>query len=265
MTCVIAALDNSAAAAPVLATARTLGLLLEAEVLALHVRVDGDAVARGVAGDAGLGLAVTAGPVDDELAEAASARDVVLVVLGARARPGGAAPAGHTALALATALAKPVVLVPPDTRFPGRLRRVLVPLEGSVSTSLAPRQVIELGLDAGLEVVILHVHDPRSIPAFTDQPQHEADAWASEFLARYCPRGTDSVRLETRIGRPEDLVPELAEELDADLLALGWSQELAAGRAPVVRAALERARIPVLLVPVVRAASPGGLLHASAA
>jgi hypothetical protein len=34
-------------------------------------------------------------------------------------------------------------------------------------------------------------------------------------------------------------------------VALGWSQDLAEGRAPVVRAALERAKLPVLLVPVV--------------
>jgi hypothetical protein len=29
-----------------------------------------------------------------------------------------------------------------------------------------------------------------------------------------------------------------------------WAQELEAGRAPVVRAALERGRVPVMLVPV---------------
>ena len=35
-----------------------------------------------------------------------------------------------------------------------------------------------------------------------------------------------------------------------DLIALGWAQEIAGGRAPVVRELLERGRIPVLLVPM---------------
>lgn len=34
------------------------------------------------------------------------------------------------------------------------------------------------------------------------------------------------------------------------MIALGWAQELAEGRAAVVREALERSRVPVLLVPV---------------
>lgn len=38
--------------------------------------------------------------------------------------------------------------------------------------------------------------------------------------------------------------------MDPDLIALGWSQELAGGGAAVVREALERSRVPVLLVPV---------------
>jgi hypothetical protein len=59
------------------------------------------------------------------------------------------------------------------------------------------------------------------------------------------------VRLELRIGRAEDLVPRVAEESRSDLIALGWARELAPGRAPVVRAALERSGLPVLLVPVV--------------
>jgi hypothetical protein len=46
-------------------------------------------------------------------------------------------------------------------------------------------------------------------------------------------------------------VPRTADELHVDLIALGWAQELAAGRAPVVRATLERASVPVMLVPVI--------------
>jgi nucleotide-binding universal stress UspA family protein len=97
---------------------------------------------------------------------------------------------------------------------------------------------------------VLHVLDEASLPAFTDQVQHESEAWAREFLARYCPVGLDRIRLELRVGRPEDLVPALAQEVDADLIALGWSRELEGDRAPVVRAALARSGRPVLLLPV---------------
>lgn len=127
---------------------------------------------------------------------------------------------------------------------------MLVPLEASLSASLAPRTILELAREATVEAVALHVYDEDSLPPFTDQPQHEQAAWAQEFLARYCPAGLGSVRLETRVGRSDELVPLVADECGCDLVALGWSQELAAGRAPVVRGTLERSRLPVLLVPV---------------
>jgi nucleotide-binding universal stress UspA family protein len=98
------------------------------------------------------------------------------------------------------------------------------------------------------------VYDKDSMPAFTDQPQHEQAAWEHEFLNRYCPWGIDDVRVETRVGRSGELIPQVAEQRDCDVIALGWSQELAAGRAPVVRETLERSRRPVLLVPVVQPA-----------
>jgi hypothetical protein len=52
------------------------------------------------------------------------------------------------------------------------------------------------------------------------------------------------------VGRAEDLVAAVADDCGCDLVALGWSQELAEGRAPVVRGTLERSRLPILLVPV---------------
>jgi nucleotide-binding universal stress UspA family protein len=250
MTRVLAALDNSVAARPVLSTALAVAPLLEAEVEALHVRTDGDGVARAAAESDGVAFVELTGPVAERIVEAASQDDVALAVLGARGTAGGARPAGSTAVAIATALAKPVILVPPDALHPGRLRRILVPLEGTASTSLAPRNVIELGSRADLDVIVLHVLDEASLPAFTDQPQYETESWAREFLERYCRFGVDRVRLELRVGRGEDLVPLVGEETDSDLIALGWSQVLAPDRAPVVQAVLERGHLPVLLVPV---------------
>jgi nucleotide-binding universal stress UspA family protein len=179
----------------------------------------------------------------------AEADDVVAVVLG-RSHTPHEGPVGAVALKLLTMLPKPVAVVPAETPRPGRLGRVLVPLEGTRSTSLAPYRTIELAQDAGLETVVLHVFDEASLPAFTDQPQHETAAWANEFLVRYSPRPPEDVRLESRVGDPADEVVSVAREIDADVIALGWAQELAEGRAPVVRAALEEARLPVFLIPV---------------
>jgi nucleotide-binding universal stress UspA family protein len=247
---VIAALDNNSAAQPVVLVAQRLAEILGDEVDAVHVRDDGDRIARGVAQAASLELHEPEGPVVDTLVRSCEGADVDALVLGARKSPGGHRPLGGTAFAVATTLAKPVVIVPPDATAPGRLDRVLVPLEASVSSSLAPRAVIALAREARLEVVVLHVHEEESLPAFTDQPQHEERAWAEEFLARYCPSGLDIVELDVRVGRSEELVPLVAEECGADLIALGWSQVLAEQRAPVVRATLARARVPVMLIPV---------------
>ena len=128
--------------------------------------------------------------------------------------------------------------------------RVLVPLEGTTSTSLAPKSLIRLAGRANIDVVIVHVRDEGSLPSFTDQPQHEQAAWAREFVCRYCAQGLPTAAVETRVGRPEEWVPAVAEEKGCDLIALGWAQELEGGRAEVVRGTLERTRLPVLLVPV---------------
>ena len=248
MTTVLAALDNSLAGNPVLVTARALARVLGARVGAVHVSADHDGTARNVAEAAGVPLRTVRGPVVDRLVEAGRDEDVTAVVIGARATPSGRRPLGSTAFAVATSLLKPVVVVPPDAHVVPEFHRILVPLEGTTSTSLAPRSIVELGRSAKLDVIALHVHEEEEIPAFTDQPQHEADAWAREFLARYCPWGIGVVRLERRIGRREE-VPLVAEQTHSDLIALGWrSSSRLAG--PIVRAALEHSRVPVMLVPV---------------
>jgi nucleotide-binding universal stress UspA family protein len=250
MTTVLAALDNSMAGNPVLVTAQALARVLGAEVNAIHVVTDHDATAWNVADSMGVPLRTASGPVVDRLLEAGHEEDVTAVVIGARGTPGGRRPLGSTALAVATSLLKPVAVVPPEARIAPELRRVLVPLEGTASTSLAPRSMVELACDAKLDVIALHIHTEEDLPAFTDQPQHEHEAWAREFLARYCPWGIGAVRLERRVGRSDELVPQVAEEARCDMIALGWAQALAPGRAPVIRATLERSRVPVMLIPV---------------
>jgi nucleotide-binding universal stress UspA family protein len=247
---VIAALDNSLAAGPVLATATSFAQLLGAKLEAVHVKDDGRRTPEAVAAGAGLPLRTLTGGTVAALVDAGAADDVVALALGARRTPAGARPVGTTASAVMALLAKPLLVVPPDTAHAGRLDSVLVPLEGTVSSSLAPRSIMRLAQAAQIEVVVVHVRDEQSLPAFTDQPQHETPAWGHEFLARYCPWGIGDVRLDVRVGVREQEILRAAEENEVDLIALGWSQELAANRASVVRAVLERGRVPVLLIPV---------------
>lgn len=247
---VIAALDNSLAARPVVAAATAFGQLLGADVEALHVGENGNGVAAAAAAACGLELCTCSGPTVEQLVAAGSKDDVVAMVLGSRGTPGGERPVGTTALDVLAALPKPVLVVPPEVASPGPPKRLLVPLEGTLSTSLAPQAMFELAEGFELDVVVLHVHDEATIPLFTDQPQHETREWAREFVARYCPWGVSDVRLETRVGRRDEEILRAAEDVEADLIALGWAQELAHGRAPIVRAVLERGHVPVLLVPV---------------
>src|SRR5205085_2736304 len=78
--------------------------------------------------------------------------------------------------------------------------------------SVVPRAIIGLAEDAEVDIIGLHVYQDASLPAFTDQPQHEREAWGREFVRRYCRWRTGTLRLETRVGRAEDLLPVVAEE-----------------------------------------------------
>lgn len=247
---VLIALDNSLAARAVISSGRALAGLLSADIEAMHVRVDGERTVREAAESAAVPLRVVSGPVVETLVDAGKSDDVIALALGARGSEVARRPLGSTAARVAGILPKPVLIVPPAARTVSAFRRVLVPVEGTLSSSLAPSVVFELAAGARIDAIALHVYDETSVPAFTDQPQHEQPAWEREFLQRYCPWGIGDIKLETRVGRSGELIAEVAEECDCDVIALGWSQELSGGRAPVVRETLERSSRPVLLVPV---------------
>jgi nucleotide-binding universal stress UspA family protein len=250
MSVVIAALDNSAAAEPVVATATRLAELYSADARAIHVPEDGSETASAAARAANLQLESISGSPVERLTSAAGEPAVRAIVVGARGRPSGRRPAGRTALALITSIGKPVVVVPPDVSRPERIESVLVPLDGSRASAVALAGTINLARESGLEVVVLHVREEESLPRFADHLQHEARVWAEEFIARNCPLPPEEVRLELRVGRPDEQLIQVALETDVDLIAMGWSQNLDAARAAVVREALTRSPVPILLLPV---------------
>jgi hypothetical protein len=157
---------------------------------------------------------------------------------------------------VATSILKPVVVVPPECACPVRLERILVPLEAVMATASALRRIVEAACASGTEVIVLHVFEERELPLFTDQPQHEVEAWVTEFVRTYC-HDLGAVRVELRAGVPRNHVLAAADQVQADALVLGWSQRLEPGRARLVKAALERSPIPIILVPVGRPAPAG--------
>jgi len=71
-----------------------------------------------------------------------------------------------------------------------------------------------------------------------------------EFVARHCPEGVPIVSVELRLGLPGEQIPDVAAEVGADMIALGWAQDLSPGHAAVVQRVLGATKVPVLLLPV---------------
>lgn len=145
--------------------------------------------------------------------------------------------------------ARPVILVPAAARGRQRqIRRVLVPLDGTAESAAAVAETADQFARAGVDLVVLHVFDAETVPRFWDQAAHARGVWAEEFLARFCAQ--PGVRLELRSGVAGEHVLDVAAAEQADLIALGWSQQLDPGRARTVRRAVLDAVVPVMLVPM---------------
>lgn len=247
MTTILAAIDDSAAAKPVLDTARALAPVLGADVEAVHVGDAAGQTTQSCAQAVHVPLRTIPGDPLEQIVRLAALDEVVAVVLGARGRPRGRRTVGHLALGVADTIAKPVVVVPPEARPPTVIRNVLVAMAGRPGNSRNLQRAIELAAAVDLDVVVVHVDDEDTIPSFCDQVQYETEAYAKEFLARYAP-GTPVSRLVLRIGVPADEVLATVDELRPDLLAVGWRQHDDPGRGSVAREVVDRSSVPVLLV-----------------
>jgi nucleotide-binding universal stress UspA family protein len=234
----------------VLGTAIAFADLLDATAVGLHVRENGDRTPAQLADASGVELRETNGSSVEQIVAAAREPDIAALVLGTRGMHGGPQPAGHTALEVITQLAKPVVVVPPHAEPPQRLTRILVPLEGTAESSRALDDTIKLAHRRGLKILVLHVHSPATVPAFSDHDPHATRAWEQEFLSRYISTPHDRVTLVRRLGVAADDVVAVARETGADLIVLAWSRDLSPGRARVVSETLAHSDIPVLLLPI---------------
>jgi len=249
---IVAALDDSAAAQPVLDVARRLGALTAAGVESVHVQEDSSGQNAAAISDAAhIALHVRHGDIVPALRFEANQRDVIALVIGTRGVPAGASPAGHVALALVQSLDRPVVVVPPhaDDR---PLRRVLVAVAGDGESHALRRLFEQVGDRATPEVIALHVIEPSQLPPFSDSAVHEADAFKREFIirtARSVLADPSRIRFEMRIGDPAVAVGDAARDLDVDMVVFAWHRDLSEGHGRLVREMLSHAAVPIVLFP----------------
>ena len=256
MTTVIAALDASPAARPVLETAIGIGELTGTLVEAIHVQHDTAETPEVLDARSEVPLRLLTGPVGPALLAAIAEAGVLVAVLGARATPHGRRPVGLTARHVLEQTHKPIVVVPPDAvGGPTRpIRRLLVPLEGTGASSRPILETLFPLLDRDVELVVLHVFTEHTLPRILDHPIRDMDLLRAEFLARHCP---DAASIEMRTGAVGPRVAEVCGERGSDLVVLSWSQDSSAGRAAVVREVLGSSAVPVLLLPVAPADPTG--------
>lgn len=249
MRTVLAAVDGSPAARPVLETALGIGELMRATVEAIHVRDDSGEILDAVAQRCGVPLRNVEGSVDTELLRALGDANVVAGVLGVRRTPTGRRPVGLTALRILERAAKPLVVVPPEAVgiSPRPFSRLLVPLEGDERSARAVADHLRPLVLNDVEIVILHVFTAATVPPVLDHPGRDLSLWGDEFIARFYP---GAGRVELRTGAVGGRVLEACAEASADLIVLSWSQDASTGHADVILDVLADAVVPVMLLPV---------------
>ena len=169
---------------------------------------------------------------------------------------------GATALAVLRNAPCPVVLVRPERGVvPWALHRILLPHDGTPTTSAAIRPAAELARKARAELDVLHVATrgvappgecgSLTAPLYTDQPQHEWPAWSGEFLERL---GGESsleslnVRMSLARGGPGDEALRYAAEHASDLIVLAWRGEWEGAHAATLKTVVHGATAPVLVI-----------------
>jgi trehalose/maltose hydrolase-like predicted phosphorylase/nucleotide-binding universal stress UspA family protein len=153
-------------------------------------------------------------------------------------------------------------LVGPPERgsVPWDLQHVLVPHDGTPTTSAALQPAAEIAEHAGAELLVAHVTDVKPAPAepgsfttpgYVDQPQHEWPAWSNEFaqrLACICPLGHLHVRIFLAHGNPAAEIMRLAKEQSTDLIILAWRGVWEYPRAAIFKQVMGEARCPIMVV-----------------
>lgn len=140
-----------------------------------------------------------------------------------------------------------------------RMRRILVPLDGTAEAAFALKEASDLAKQANARLLMLHVIESNpergkapATPSFSDHSPYEMEAWGDEFFRSNfaltpAPQGLE-VEIALRFGDPQSEIIQFAAESDCDLVVAAWSGNLSPGRAAVVLRLLHEATCPLLFL-----------------
>lgn len=281
---ILVPLDGSEQALAAVPLARALGEIGGKAVRVLHVGQHEpsrerlrDRLARGTRALDDLEIEVRTGDPAAAIVQAARDLQSYLIVLCRNSRPEPAELMGRTATKVLLNAPCPVILVPPERgTVPWDLHHLLVPHDGTPTTSAALRPAMQMAKMADAELLVAHVtqskpppEEPGSftIPRYLDQPQYDWPSWGSEFanrLACLCPLGELHVRVFLARGEPAAEILRLSEKRPTDLVVLAWRGVWEAPHAYIIKEILRRAQLPVMVVRT-SAAGSEAILEASTA
>lgn len=265
---ILVPLDGSEQALSALPVAKVLSQVNQAEIHILHVgeRESGKAqlrarLAHGTPLLEGLTIDTSIGTPPAQILQVARQIGPLLIVMCKHRYASPGKLLGSTAMNVLHDATCPMVLVPPERgTMRWHLHHVLVPHDGTPTTSAALRPAAELADRACAELLVAHVTDVRAIPTepgsltaprYIDQPQHDLPGWSSEFLDRlacFCPLGHVHVRVTLARGDPATEIVHLSESQSTDLIVLAWRGRWAAPHATIVKDVLRDARCPIMVV-----------------
>jgi len=177
-------------------------------------------------------------------------------------------PIGPVATHLIESSRGPVLLVWPEhpprpTQAVGLWRRILLPLDGTPSTSFAIAPAIDLAQRCRAELYILYVaalgkqRPPEAgtltPPKYLDQPQYEWPDWAAELLQRLwqvtgLTPSKIPVRMSMASGEPIQEIARFAVQHQIDLIAFAWNGRFIRGGPLAVTSGLREAGCPSLIL-----------------
>jgi nucleotide-binding universal stress UspA family protein len=273
---ILVPLDGTKQALAALPIAMVLGEIEQASLHILHVgeRVQADEESRSrIARETGLldGLAINTrvGMPAGEILQAAAEIKPRAIVICKHSATEGKKMLGSTAMKVLHDAPCPVVLVPPERGVTAwHLHHVMVPHDGTPSTSAALPPAAELAERGRAELLVVHVTDVRaaptepgslSAPRYVDQPQHEWPAWAGEFINRLtcgCPLGHLHVRIFLASGNTAAEILRLSKKQSTDLIVLAWRGIWEAPRAATLKDILGEAHCPIMVVRTETVTSP---------
>lgn len=282
---VVVPLDGSPAAAAALPVAQTVAAQLGARVQALRFGVEEDAVGEPwrlmgleAAPASEVLFRYEAGDPVDGILRASADPSVVLVVISTHGHDisRGQRLSLVPRRVLAEAI-RPILVTRPEVEGPRSrpLKRLLVPLDGTPSTTgaLAPAMDLARRLRVSIDLLyVLYPFQPRpaergsmTLPSYVDQPQYEWPAWRAkvvEWLRCSCDNVPKDAKLDVYLARGIDAeeigaaIVAFAAEHDDDAIVVVRRSRLDQGRADILQHLLDASPCPVLVVPGPLRASP---------